>query len=178
MRPPSCSDRVRTFLAELVRERDAAEGAEKDRRMVERLAAIQNDLGVHNDVAKADAEYAAAFRAYGVDLDRMEPEAAGRALAASPAVADLANALDQLDLPAARAGLAGPGRRGEAGRGRQDGRSRPVAEPAPGHARPDGGRPGPQAGGPGTARRHGRRRPSAGGERHPAGRRARVPRPA
>ena len=87
-------DRVRTFMAELARERDAAEAAEKDRRMVERLAAIHNDLGVHNDDAKADAEYAAAFRAYGVDPDRMEPEAAGRALAASPAVADLANALD------------------------------------------------------------------------------------
>ena len=87
-------DRVRAFMAELVRERDAVEGAEKDRRMVERLAAIQNDLGVHNDVAKADAEYAAAFRAYGVDPDRMEPEAAGRTLAASPAAADLANALD------------------------------------------------------------------------------------
>ncbi len=81
-------------MAELVRERDAAAGVEKDRRMVERLAAIQNDLGVHNDDAKADAEYAAAFRAYGVDLDRMGPAAAGRALAASPAVADLANALD------------------------------------------------------------------------------------
>jgi serine/threonine-protein kinase len=87
-------DRVRSFLADLARERDAAEGAEKDRRMVERLAAIQNDFGVHNDDAKADAEYAAAFRAYGVDPDRMGPEAAGRALAASPAVADLANALD------------------------------------------------------------------------------------
>ncbi len=87
-------DRVRAFMAELVRERDAVEGAEKDRRMVERLAAIQNDLGVHNDVAKADAEYAAAFRAYGVDPDRMEPEAAGRTLAASPAAVDLANALD------------------------------------------------------------------------------------
>ncbi len=71
-------DRVRNFLAELVRERDTAEGAEKDRRMVERLAAIQNDLGIHNDDAKADAEYNAAFRAYGVDFDRMEPEEAGR----------------------------------------------------------------------------------------------------
>ncbi len=87
-------ERVRTFLAELARERDGAEDAEKDRRMVERLAAIQNDLGVHNDFVKADAEYAAAFRAYGVDPDRMEPDAAGRALAASPAVADLANTLD------------------------------------------------------------------------------------
>ena len=87
-------DRVKAFMAELVRERNAVEAAEKDRRMVERLAAIHNDLGVHNDAAKADADYAAAFRAYGVDPDRMRPEAVGQALAASPAVADLANALD------------------------------------------------------------------------------------
>ena len=91
---PELSERVKGFLAELARERDAAEGAEKDRRMVERLAAIQNELGVHNDVAKADADYSTAFRAYGVDLDRTESEAAGRSLAGSPAVADLANALD------------------------------------------------------------------------------------
>jgi tetratricopeptide (TPR) repeat protein/tRNA A-37 threonylcarbamoyl transferase component Bud32 len=88
-------ERVQAFLADLIRERDAAESAEKDRRIVERLAAIHNDLGVHNDEAKADAEYAAAFRAYGVDLDGLDPEAAGRSLAASPAAADLANALDQ-----------------------------------------------------------------------------------
>jgi serine/threonine-protein kinase len=87
-------DRVRTSLAELVRERDAANAAEKDRRMVARLAAIHNDLGIHDDAVKADAEYAAAFRAYGVDFDRMQPESAGRALAASPAVADLASAVD------------------------------------------------------------------------------------
>ena len=53
-------------MAELVGERDAAADVEKDRRMVERLAAIQNDLGVHNDDAKADSEYAAAFHGYGV----------------------------------------------------------------------------------------------------------------
>jgi serine/threonine-protein kinase len=87
-------ERVKDFTAELVRERDAVEDAEKDRRMVERLAAIQNDLGVHNDDRKADAEYAAAFRSYGVDLDQNDPEAAGKALAASPAAAELANALD------------------------------------------------------------------------------------
>lgn len=87
-------DLVRTFMGDLVRERDTAERSERDRRMVDRLAAIQNDFGVHNDDAKADAEYAAAFSAYGVDVDRIEAEAAGRALAASPAVADLANALD------------------------------------------------------------------------------------
>lgn len=86
---------VKTFIADLVAERDAAERAEKDRRMVERIAAIQNDLGVHGDDAKTDAEYSAAFRAYGVDPDTMEPDAVGRVLAASTSAADLANALDQ-----------------------------------------------------------------------------------
>ena len=71
-------ERVQAFLAELVHERDAAEAVEKDHRIVERLAAILNDLGVHNDAAKADAEYAAAFRAYGVDLDELDPSTAGR----------------------------------------------------------------------------------------------------
>ena len=70
-RAPSCATASQAFLADLVRERDAAEAAEKDRRIVERLAAIHNDLGVHDDEAKADAEYAAAFRDYGVDLDRL-----------------------------------------------------------------------------------------------------------
>jgi serine/threonine-protein kinase len=88
-------DRVEAFIADLVRERGAAEAAEKDRRIVERLAAIHNDLGVHNDVAKADAEYAAAFHAYGVNLDELDPAESGRALAARPAAADLASALDQ-----------------------------------------------------------------------------------
>ena len=86
---------MRAFLADLIRERDAAEAAEKDRRIVERLAAILNDFGVHGDDRKADAEYASAFRAYGVDLDALDPAAAGRVLAASPAAADLASALDQ-----------------------------------------------------------------------------------
>ena len=92
---PEQKDRVRQFLAELIREREAIEAAEKDRRIVERLAAILNDFGVHDDERKADAEYAAAFRAYGVDLDSLDPAAAGRLLAASPAAADLASALDQ-----------------------------------------------------------------------------------
>ncbi len=87
--------RVRTFLDDLVRERDATEAAEKDRRIVERLAAIHNDFGVHNDEVKADAEYAAAFRGYGVDLDELDPTESGLRLAASPAATDLASALDR-----------------------------------------------------------------------------------
>ncbi len=92
---PEERERVRAFLAGLVREREAADAVEKDRRIVERLAAILNDFGVHSDHAKADAEYASAFREYGVDLDRLEPGEAGKVLAASPAAADLASALDQ-----------------------------------------------------------------------------------
>jgi serine/threonine-protein kinase len=122
-------DRVRTFLADLARERDAAEGAEKDRRMVERLAAIRNDLGVHNDGTKADAEYAAAFRAYGVDFDRMEPETAGQVLAASPEVADLANALDHWTFL-----RRGPVLRDPAGAARLDAAAR-AADPNPWRSR-------------------------------------------
>jgi serine/threonine-protein kinase len=88
-------NRVRTVVAGIERERAVAEAAEKDRRMVERLAGVHNDLGVHQDWQKADAEYAAAFRGYGVDLDELDPEEAGVTLAASPVAPELANALDQ-----------------------------------------------------------------------------------
>ena len=40
---------MRPVLTAIERERDEAEAAEKDRRMVERLAGIHNDLGVHGD---------------------------------------------------------------------------------------------------------------------------------
>ena len=63
--------------------------------MVERLAEIHNDLGVHGDTKRIDAEYAAAFREYGVNLDAADPAEAGARLAASPVAAELANALDQ-----------------------------------------------------------------------------------
>ena len=175
-RAPSCSDRVRAFLADVIRERDAAEAAEKDRRIVERLAAILNDFGVHGDERKADAEYAAAFRAYGVDLDALGPGGGRPGARRQPGRRGPGQRPRSVGVPASRAGPARPGRRGEAGRGGQGGRPRPVEESPAGHARPEGGRPGPPARGPGAARRHRRRRPSPGGERHPAGRLARVPR--
>ena len=56
----------------------------RDRRMIERLAEIHNDLGVHLDGERADAEYAAAFRNYGVDIDALDPAQAGRLLAREP----------------------------------------------------------------------------------------------
>jgi serine/threonine-protein kinase len=50
---------------------------------------------VHGESARAEAEWAAAFRDYGVDLDALEPAAAGAKLAASPVAAELAGVLDQ-----------------------------------------------------------------------------------
>jgi serine/threonine-protein kinase len=88
-------ERVRQLLDELMRERETSDAVDKDRRIVERLAAVLNDFGVHSDERKADSDYAAAFRAYGVDVDSLEPSAAGRLLETSPAAPELASALDQ-----------------------------------------------------------------------------------
>lgn len=88
-------ERVRQFLDELMREREAIEAVDKDRRIVERLAGVLNDFGEHSDERKADSDYAAALRAYGVDVDSLDPSAAGRLLAASPVAPELASALDQ-----------------------------------------------------------------------------------
>jgi serine/threonine-protein kinase len=92
---PALRLRANSVLQGIERERDRVEAAEKDRRMVERLAGIHNDLGVHGNDRQADAEYLAAFRSYGVDVDALEPANAGARLAASPVAAQLANALDQ-----------------------------------------------------------------------------------
>ena len=80
--------RVRALLTAIARERAEAEAAEKDRRMVERLAEIHADFGVHLDHAKMDAEYAAAFRDYGVDVDALDPAEAGARIAARPDAAE------------------------------------------------------------------------------------------
>jgi Flp pilus assembly protein TadD len=91
--------RVQGLLAAIESEhRDVkakAEAAVKDRSMVERLAGILADLAIHTDRAKADAQYAAAFRSYGVDLDALGPVEAGVRLAARPVANELAEALDQ-----------------------------------------------------------------------------------
>jgi serine/threonine-protein kinase len=92
---PDLQHRVQFILSLIEHERDLAESSEKDRRMVERLAEIHNDLGVHGDVERSEAEYAAAFRAYGVDVDAGDPAKAGAKLAASRVAAELASALDQ-----------------------------------------------------------------------------------
>jgi eukaryotic-like serine/threonine-protein kinase len=88
-------DRVDSLLATVSRERTDADLKRRDRRMLERLAEIHNDLGVHLDGERADAEYATAFRHYGVDIDALDPVKSGRLLGESPVAIELANALDQ-----------------------------------------------------------------------------------
>ena len=60
---PTFATRVDSLLETVARERNEADLLRRDRRMIERLAEIHNDLGVHLEGERADAEYAAAFRA-------------------------------------------------------------------------------------------------------------------
>ena len=115
-------NRVRTVLAGVEREKAVAEAVEKDRHMVERLAGVHNDLGVHQDWQKADAEYAAAFRGYGVDLDAIDPDEAGAILAASPVARRACQCAGPVGLSASGAMVAEFGRSETFGRGRQGGR--------------------------------------------------------
>jgi tetratricopeptide (TPR) repeat protein len=84
----------------LTRERSQAqakaEEANRDRRMVERLRQIHEEISDHQDRARRDGDYVAAFRAYGIDVDALEPTVAGARIAARPIAVELAAALDQL----------------------------------------------------------------------------------
>jgi eukaryotic-like serine/threonine-protein kinase len=88
-------NRVQAQLTAIVSERNAVEAAGKDHRMIERLAQIHDDFAVHFDSQRMDAEYTAAFRDYGVDVDALDPAVAGVLLAQRPVAVDLAGALDQ-----------------------------------------------------------------------------------
>ncbi len=75
--------------------RDRAERRSKDRRARDRLASIHADISLHLDYGRADREYAAAFREYGVDVSRLPPDDAGARIAAAPIAAEMTDALDQ-----------------------------------------------------------------------------------
>jgi Flp pilus assembly protein TadD len=88
-------DRVQDLLTAIARDRATAEAAEKDRRLVERLIEIHSDFAVHLDQAQMDAQYVAAFRDIGVDVDALNPAEAGARIAARPDAGELLGALDQ-----------------------------------------------------------------------------------
>ncbi|SIO28023.1 Serine/threonine protein kinase [Singulisphaera sp. GP187] len=91
---PDLRRHVRDLLAAIAGEHVEAEAAEKDRRMVDRLARIHADMTFHLDRAREDAQYAAAFRDYGIDVDTLSPAVAGARIAARPIAIELAGALD------------------------------------------------------------------------------------
>jgi eukaryotic-like serine/threonine-protein kinase len=89
---------VLTALADLEREQAAAEkqGAEveRDRKLLGELETIRGKLSEHWNAKQAHAEYAAAFRTFGIDLDQLDPKEAGRRIAQRSAPVELASYLD------------------------------------------------------------------------------------
>jgi serine/threonine protein kinase/Flp pilus assembly protein TadD len=90
--------RVTAVLADVERERDAAvaRAAElgRDRALLGRLETIRGDRSEHWDPKRSDADYAAAFRAFGIDPDELDPGEAGRRLARRSEPVELASYLD------------------------------------------------------------------------------------
>ena len=92
---PELRREIEDLVATVARERDQAEARAKDRRLLQGLVAIHTDIGLHLDYRRADREYAAAFREYGVDVDGLAPADAGARIAAAPIAAEMVDALDQ-----------------------------------------------------------------------------------
>ena len=90
--------RVQGLQVALARESDEArakaEAAARDRRLLKRLEEIGDDFAVHSSREKKDADYAAAFREYGVDVEALPAAEAAARIAARPIAADLAMSLD------------------------------------------------------------------------------------
>jgi tetratricopeptide (TPR) repeat protein/tRNA A-37 threonylcarbamoyl transferase component Bud32 len=95
---PGLQGRVQAVLAGLEQERAqavrrAAE-VEQDRRVADRLETIRGARGEHWDANRTDAEYAAAFRESGLDLERLDPQQAGAEIARRSNPTELASYLD------------------------------------------------------------------------------------
>jgi tetratricopeptide (TPR) repeat protein len=83
----------------LERERAAAERRARDaaaeRRLLARLEAIRGERGEHWNPKRADRAYGEAFRAFGLDVDKVAAGEAGAKLAGRPGTAEIAAALDE-----------------------------------------------------------------------------------
>ena len=55
---------------------------------------IRGNRGEHWDPKRSDAEYAAAFHAFGIDLDDLDPKVVGQRIAERSAPVELASFLD------------------------------------------------------------------------------------
>jgi serine/threonine-protein kinase len=91
--------RVATALADLEREQAAAQNraaeVERDRKLLGELETIRGSRGEHWDHTRTDAEYAAAFRNFGIDLDQLDPQEAGQQIAQRSAPVELTSYIDE-----------------------------------------------------------------------------------
>jgi tetratricopeptide (TPR) repeat protein len=84
-------DRVNAEMLALEREQEEAKA---ERRLLDQLETIRGSRSEHWDPKRTDAEYAAAFRAVGIDLDQLDPNEAGKRIGQRTAVVELASYLD------------------------------------------------------------------------------------
>lgn len=92
---PDLREEIAKLVAQINTDRDQADARSKDRRTLERLAAIHTDIALDLDFERADREYASTFREYGVDVSRLPTTDAGARITASPIAAEMVDALDQ-----------------------------------------------------------------------------------
>ncbi len=92
---PELRQKIVDLTAIVATEREQSDARSKDRRMSRKLVAIHSDLAQHTDYVRADREYAAAFKEYGLEWDRLGLPEAGSRIAASPIAAEIVDALDQ-----------------------------------------------------------------------------------
>jgi serine/threonine-protein kinase len=89
---------VNDVLAALLHEQAAAEKnaeeVERDRKLLAELEAIRGNRGEHWEPKQSDLDYAAAFRTFGIDPDRLDPEEAGKQIARRSAPVEMASYLD------------------------------------------------------------------------------------
>ncbi len=67
---------------------------ERDRKLLGQLETIRGNGSLHWDPKQFDTDYAAAFRAFGIDLDKLDPEEAGKQIARRSEPVELAAYLD------------------------------------------------------------------------------------
>jgi serine/threonine-protein kinase len=91
-------DRSRAVIAALEQGQAEAQSraheARRDRELLDRLETILGERSQHDNAERTDADYAKAFRDFGLDFARLEPKEAGRRLAARSAPVEMASFLD------------------------------------------------------------------------------------
>ncbi len=106
--------RVDATLTDVEQEQDAAgkqaAEIERDRKLLAELEAIRGSRSEHWEPKQTDREYAEAFRAFGIDVDQLDPDDAGKQVARRSAPVELASYLDDWALQR----RAAQGKQGEA----------------------------------------------------------------